>query len=51
MADKKELAEPSETTTKPKDRWDKIDILLKPMGGFFTGIALASVGYFTTNML
>lgn len=38
-------------TTKSKDRWDKIDILLKPVGGLFTGIALAIVGYFTTNLL
>ncbi len=37
--------------TKRRDRWDKIDILLKPMGGLFTGIALATVGYFTTDML
>lgn len=34
-----------------KDRWDKIDILLKPVGGLFTGIALAVVGFFTTQML
>lgn len=37
--------------TRTRDRWDKIDILLKPMGGLFTGIALATVGYFTTDML
>lgn len=34
-----------------KDRWDKIDILMKPVGGLFTGIALAIVGFFTTNFL
>lgn len=51
MADKNETAKPGEIATKPKDRWDKIDILLKPMGGLFTGIALALVGYFTTSML
>ena len=34
-----------------KDFWDKIDILLKPLGGLFTGLALAAVGYFTTNLL
>ncbi len=34
-----------------KDFWDKVDILLKPLGGLFTGIALAVVGYFTTNLL
>jgi hypothetical protein len=36
---------------KVKDGWDKIDILMKPVGGLFTGIALAIVGYFTTNLL
>ena len=51
MAEKEEPAKSSETSAKPKDRWDKIDILLKPVGGLFTGIALATVGYFTTNML
>lgn len=40
-----------ETPTPAKDRWDKIDVLLKPVGGLFTGIALAVVGYFTTNLL
>jgi hypothetical protein len=37
--------------TAPRDRWDKIEILLKPVGGLLTGIALALVGYFTTNVL
>jgi len=45
------ITEPTGATPKPKDRWDKIDILLKPVGGLFTGIALATVGYFTTNLL
>ncbi|MCI0505313.1 MAG: hypothetical protein L0Z73_04320 [Gammaproteobacteria bacterium] len=40
-----------EVSATKKDRWDKIDILLKPVGGLFTGIALAIVGYFTTNLL
>lgn len=44
-------AKSSTGTAKPKDRWDKIDILLKPVGGLFTGIALAVVGFFTTNLL
>jgi hypothetical protein len=51
MAEKEEPTTSTKETTKPKDRWDKIDILLKPLGGLFTGIALATVGYFTTNML
>ena len=48
---KEGTAEPGKVATKHKDRWDKIDILLKPVGGLFTGIALAIVGYFTTNLL
>ncbi|WP_455222721.1 hypothetical protein [Kaarinaea lacus] len=41
----------TESKPRKKDRWDKIDILLKPVGGLFTGIALAIVGFFTTNLL
>ena len=38
-------------STNVKDRWDKIDILMKPAGGLFTGIAIAIVGFFTTGLL
>jgi hypothetical protein len=50
---KPELENTTTTENKPrkKDRWDKIDILMKPVGGLFTGIALAIVGFFTTNLL
>ena len=41
----------TENKPRKKDRWDKIDILMKPVGGLFTGIALAIVGFFTTNLL
>jgi len=51
MTEKEGATNPTEATPKPKDRWDKIDILLKPMGGLFTGIALATVGFFTTNLI
>ena len=27
-----------------KDRWDKFDILLKPLGGFVTAIAVVAAG-------
>lgn len=40
-----------EASKNARDKWDKIDILLKPLGGLFTGLALALVGYFTTNMI
>lgn len=36
---------------KDKIKWERINILLKPLGGLFTGIAIALVGFFTTNML
>jgi len=44
----------NETTTeqdpkpkdKIKDKWDKLEILLHPIGGLFTGLAIAAVGYF-----
>lgn len=40
-----------QVTKAGRDKWDKIDILLKPLGGLFTGLALAIVGYFTTNII
>ena len=51
MAEEAGMIKSAETATPDKDRWDKIDILLKPVGGLFTGIALAVVGYFTTSLL
>ncbi|WP_455218906.1 hypothetical protein [Kaarinaea lacus] len=48
---KEEAAKSGKGVIKPRDRWDKLDILLKPLGGLFTGIALAAVGYFTTDAL
>lgn len=29
----------------PKDRWDKADIILKPVGGLLTALAVAWIGY------
>lgn len=36
---------------KERDRWDKLDILLKPMGGLFTGLAIALVGFIGSQYL
>src|SRR5215204_6902046 len=35
----------------PKNIWDKIDIILKPVGGLLTALAVAGVGYFTGDLL
>jgi hypothetical protein len=34
-----------------KDRWDKLEIILHPIGGFFTGLAIAALGYFGSAAL
>lgn len=36
---------------KERDGWDKLDILLKPMGGLFTGLAIALVGFLGSQYL
>ena len=35
----------------PKSNWDKADIILKPAGGLLTALAVAAVGYITTDFL
>jgi len=37
--------------TKPKDLWDKVDIVLRPLNGLFTALAVALLGYYTSNIL
>src|SRR5512141_2361230 len=37
------MAEPGEV--KPKDHWDKVQIVLSPLGGLLTAIAVASLGF------
>jgi hypothetical protein len=34
-----------------KDGWDKWDVILKPVGGLFTAIAVASIGFFGSRFL
>ncbi|OHB52549.1 MAG: hypothetical protein A2099_01310 [Planctomycetes bacterium GWF2_39_10] len=34
-----------------KDRWDKVDIILKPVGGLLTAIAVSSLGFFGSQFL
>jgi hypothetical protein len=36
---------------KPKDTWDKVQIILAPMGGLLTAIAIAMFGFITSNKL
>ena len=36
---------------KPKDHWDKVQIILAPMGGLLTAIAIAMFGFITSNKL
>lgn len=34
-----------------KDFWDKIDIILKPVGGLFTALAVAALGYYGSALV
>ena len=34
-----------------KDRWDKANILLRPLGGFFAAVAVALVGFIGSHFL
>ena len=34
-----------------RDRWDKAEIILKPVGGLFTALAVAIVGFWTSSYL
>ncbi len=34
-----------------KDRWDKFDVFLRPVGGLLTALAVAFVGYFGSTVL
>lgn len=35
----------------PKDLWDKVDIVLRPLNGLFTALAVALLGYYTSSVL
>jgi hypothetical protein len=41
----------SEETGKKRDKWDKIDILMHPMGGLLTAAAIALLGFITSSAL
>lgn len=51
MSDETETNENPKHKSKVKDKWDKLEILLHPIGGFFTGLAIAAVGYFGSAAL
>ena len=44
MAEKKEAP-------KPKDYWDKVDIVLRPINGLLTALAVGLLGYYTSSVL
>jgi len=37
--------------TKEKDFWDKVDIVLRPINGLLTALAVALLGYYTSSIL
>ncbi len=41
----------SEEPHKKRDTWDKIDILMRPMGGLLTAAAITLLGFITSNAL
>src|SRR5262245_53737888 len=36
---------------KEKDFWDKVDIVLRPLNGLLTALAVALLGYYTSNIV
>lgn len=38
-------------TARKRDRWDKIDILMRPVGGLLTAMAIALLGFITSDAL
>ena len=41
----------SDEIIKKRDAWDKIDILMRPMGGLLTAAAIALIGFMTSSAL
>src|SRR5262245_22471225 len=43
---------PEKTAIKEeKDFWDKVDIVLRPLNGLLTALAVALLGYYTSNIV
>ena len=36
---------------KAKDTWDKVDVILRPINGLLTALAVGLLGYYTSNLL
>src|SRR5262249_41842272 len=36
---------------KEKDFWDKVDVVLRPLNGLLTALAVALLGYYTSNIV
>ena len=51
MAEEKETNKDLKQNYTVKDKWDKLEIMLHPIGGFFTGLAIAALGYFGSAAL
>ena len=45
------MADDSAGRGRERDGWDKAEIILKPVGGLFTAIAVAVLGFWTSNYL
>ena len=45
------MAEESPAPRKERDAWDKAEIILKPVGGLLTAVAVALLGFFSSSYL
>ena len=43
--------QPSDNSPRPKDKWDILDIILKPVGGLVTALVIGLLGYYTQGYL
>src|SRR5262250_3596443 len=45
------MSKVEETAKSEKDFWDKVDIVLRPLNGLLTALAVALLGYYTSNIV
>src|SRR5215470_17343366 len=45
------MSTPEKEEKKEKDFWDKVDIVLRPLNGLLTALAVAILGYYTSSIV
>src|SRR6516165_4245166 len=45
------MSTPEKEEKKEKDFWDKVDVVLRPLNGLLTALAVALLGYYTSSIV